>query len=238
MGATATEGIVLQKTNYSETSLIVKIFTLDKGLQSFIFPGAKRKNKKGNLITPLAILQIEYFQRADSDLGKISRIESEVVYKNIPFDPIKSSILFFLNEVVYNTVKEEQYNPELYHFLKSALSILDILENSANFALQFLLEFTKHLGFYPNVEKEARYFDLLEGKFSKYTPNHPNYIEAENSQLLLSILGTKFDDKLDLKLNAKKRRILTYEVLKYYQVLFDNFKTIKSLPVLEITFHD
>jgi len=238
MANLVTEGIVLQKTNYSETSLIVKVFTLDHGLQSFIYPGAKRKNKKGNLITPLAIIQLEYFYKTNSQLGKISTVEVEVMYKNIPFDPVKSSIVFFLNEVIHHTVKEEQYNPELYHFLKSAFQVLDLLDNSANFALQFLLEFTRHLGFFPRIEKEAKYFDLLEGKFTKYIPAHPNYIGAENSKLILAILGTKFDEKPELDLDTSKRRELTYDILKYYQIIFDNFYKIKSLPILEVTFHD
>ncbi len=238
MAVHVTEGIVLQKTDYSETSLIIKVFTFDKGLQSFIYPGAKRKNKKGNLISPLATIQLEYYHKNEHQLGKITKIDSEVVYKSIPFDPIKSSIVFFLNEVIINAVKEEQYNPELYHFLKSALHILDLLDNCSNFALRFLLEFTKHLGFYPIVESEARYFDLLEGKFTKYLPAHPNYIDEGNSKLILAILGTKFDEKVGHKLDANKRRELTYDVLKYYQIIFDNFKKIKSLPILEVTFHD
>lgn len=238
MANTATEGIVLRKVNYSETSLIIKVFTLEKGLQSFIFQGAKRKNKKGNLIAPLSILQINYFQRTDSDLAKISDVESEFSYKTIPFDPIKSAIVFFINEIIYQSVKEEQYNPELYYYLKNALCILDMIEQPANFAIQFLIDFTKYLGFYPMVEPEAQFFDLLEGKFSKYSPNHPNYIEGENVQLLLNLMQRKFDDTTPLNINASKRRQLIQDLIRYYQVIFDNFAPIKSLPVLEMTFHD
>ena len=88
MGTHITEGIVLQKTDYSETSLILKILTEDKGLQSFIFQGAKRKNKKGQLVSPLSVLSITYFQRKESDLSKISSIELAAIYKNIPFKKI------------------------------------------------------------------------------------------------------------------------------------------------------
>ncbi|MDX1348985.1 MAG: DNA repair protein RecO [Putridiphycobacter sp.] len=233
-----TEGIVLHKVNYSETSLIIKIFTLNKGLQSFIFQGAKRKHKKGNLISPLSIIQINYFQRLDSDLAKISEIDSEISYKTIPFDPVKSSIVFFINEIIYNSVKEEQYNPDLYHYLKNTLCILDILEKPADFAIKFLIDFTKQLGFYPSVEPEATVFDLVNGKFSKYSPNHPNYVEGENVHLLLALMKKKFNDENPLPINAKKRRVLTNELIRYYQVIFDNFKPIKSLAILEMTFHD
>ncbi len=233
-----TEGIVLHKVNYSETSLILKIFTLQNGIQSFIFQGAKRKNKKGNLISPLSIIQINYFQRHDSDLAKISTIESEISYKTIPFDPIKSGIVFFINEIIYRSVKEEQYNPEMYHYLKNCLKILDLLEKPANFTIQFLIDFTKHLGFYPKIEKDARFFDLLEGKFTKYSPNHPNYIDGENVQFLLKLMQAKFDDDCEPQLNSKQRRSLINDLICYYQAIFDNFGQIKSLPILEMTFHD
>ncbi|MFK8044977.1 MAG: DNA repair protein RecO [Crocinitomicaceae bacterium] len=234
----ATEGIVLHKVNYSETSLIIKVFTLKNGLQSFIYQGAKRKNKKGNLISPLSIIDINYFQRVDSDLAKISAVESEVSYKHIPFDPIKSGIVFFINEIIYNSVKEEQYNPDMYHYLKSALCILDVMEKPHNFAIQFLIDFTKQLGFYPIVEPNAKFFDLVEGKFSKYSPNHPNYTEGENVTLLLSLMNKKFADGHSVGMSANKRRRIINDLINYYKVIFDNFKNIKSLPILEMTFHD
>ena len=59
------EGIVLSKVDYSETSIILKLLTEKEGVKSFIFQGAKRKNKKGNIISPLAILSVEYYQRND-----------------------------------------------------------------------------------------------------------------------------------------------------------------------------
>ena len=72
MATHITEGIVLQKTDYSETSLILKVLTKDKGLQSFIFQGAKRKNKNGQLVSPLSILSISFF------LNKIIALSSKI----------------------------------------------------------------------------------------------------------------------------------------------------------------
>ena len=121
MGTHITEGIILQKTDYSETSLILKVLTEDYGLKSFIFQGAKRKNKKGQLVSPLSVLSITYFQRKDSDLAKISQVELGLIYKNIPFNPIKSSVIFFITELLQKTIKEEESNPSLYLFIKNSI---------------------------------------------------------------------------------------------------------------------
>ena len=188
------EGIVLRKTDYSETSLIIKFLTAE-GVQSFIFQGAKRKGKKGNLISPLAVLSIEYYKRDDSSLGKISKIEPAEIFKEIPFDPYKSSIIFFMNEVLNKTLKEKDVDHDLYTFLRSILQILDLSESTANFPIKFLYQLTKYLGFYPQVDEFGSYLDLQEGRYVKYEPNHPFYLSKEKSDLLREFSGTNFDGK-------------------------------------------
>jgi DNA repair protein RecO (recombination protein O) len=232
------EGIVLQKIDYSESSLIVKVLTHDQGIQSFIFQGAKRKNKKGNLISPLAILNITYYQRNDSNLAKITVVEPALVYRSIPFDPYKTSILFFMNEVLNKVLQDKEANAELYTFLRSILEILDLTDQNANYPIKFLYQLTKFLGFYPQIDNGGLYLDLQEGKYVKYLPNHPFYLSKENSALLMAISGMNFDGKNDPKINLNERRELVYDLLKYYQVIFDNFEEIQSLSVLEATLHD
>jgi len=230
------EGIVLQKTDYSESSLIIKFLTAE-GVQSFIFQGAKRKGKKGNLISPLAILSIEYYKRNDSALGKISKIEPSIIFKEIPFDPFKSSIVFFMNEVLNKTLKEKDADHDLYTFLRSILEILDLSNTTANFPIKFLYQLTKYLGFYPQVDENGIYLDLQEGRYVKYQPNHPFYLSKEKSDLLLEFSGMNFDGRNDPNVTLKDRRELVYDLLNYYKVIFDNFEEIQSVSVLEATFH-
>lgn len=238
MSLQTTEGIVLQKIDYSESSLIIKLLTKENGVQSFIFQGAKRKNKSGNLISPLAVLSVQYYQRNDSQLAKISGVEPAIVYRSIPFDPYKSSILFFMNEVLNKVIKEKDPNAELYTFLRSILEILDLSDHTGNFPIRFLYELTKYLGFYPQIEDGGLYFDFQEGKFVKYLPNHPFYLNQEKSGILKDISGTKFDGSNESKIPLKERRELIYDLLKYYQVVIDNFEEVQSLAILEATFHD
>ncbi len=238
MSAGLVEGIVLRKTDYSETSVILKVLTEKEGVQSFIFQGAKRKNKKGNIISPLSILSFEYYKRNDSQLAKIKSIEPSIIFKNIPFDPYKSSILFFMNEVLNNIVKEKEDNESLFHFLKNILQILDLDEKTANFPIKFLFHLTKHLGFFPQINENPQFFDLQEGTFISYQPNHPFYINKKNTSLLLAFSGTKFDGNNDPNIDLQTRRELVYDLLKYYEIIFDNFKEIQSLAILESTFHD
>ena len=238
MAVNKTKGIVLRKVDYSETSIVLKVLTPTEGIKSFIFQGAKRKKKKGNIISPLAILSIEYYQRGDSDLAKISGVEPDILYKTIPFDPYKSSIVFFMNEVLNNTLRENENSEGLYDFLVNILQVLDLSDHISNFPIKFLYRLTKYLGFYPHEVENPVYLDLQECSYTKYEPNHGAYLSKRNSLLLLRFSGMKFDGKNDPEIDLNTRRELVYDILKYYHVVFENFKPIQSLSVLEATFHD
>lgn len=236
MASQSTEGIILRKTDYSETSLVLTVLTAE-GIQSFLFQGAKRKGKSGNLVSPLAILHIQYYKRNDSALGKISSVEPAILFTEIPYDPIKSSILFFINEVINACIQEKDADKDLYEFVKSVIQILDLTSNYKNIPLKFLYHFTKYLGFYPQLTETPNYLDLQEGKYVKYTPNHPFYISKEKSALLLAFSGTKFDEENDPTISLNDRRELLYDLLNYYKVIFENFPDIQSIHVLESVLH-
>lgn len=238
MATEKTVGIVLRKIDYSETSIILKVLTPDHGIKSFIFQGGKRKNKKGNMIGALSQISIEYYQRNDSDLAKISNIEPHVIYKTIPFDPYKSSIVFFMNEVLNHSIREDGESSDLFFFLENILHTLDLSDTVSNFPIKFLYRLTKYLGFYPHEVPDALYLDLRECSYSKYEPNHGAFLSKRNSQLLLQFSKTAFDGQNDPEIDLKTRRELIYDLLKYYHTIFDHFKPIQSLAVLEATFHD
>jgi len=231
-----TIGIVLQKIDYSETSLIVKVLTAEFGLKSFIYQGAKRSKKKGQLVGPLSVLNISYYQRKESDLAKITTVELDVVFKDIPFNPIKCSVVFFMNEILQKTVKEEETNAELFEFVKYTLQVLDAQTNISNLPIKFLLELLIYLGYYPIIEENAQFFDYLNGKLTKNQPNHPNYMGGENITYLLQLFKTPLTDQ-ELSIPAKNRHQILSNLLDYYKVILDDFKNLKSLDVLEAILH-
>ena len=236
MATFITEGIVIQKVDYSETSLILKVLTPEFGLKSFIFPGAKRKNKKGQLVFPLSILSITYFQRKESDLARISGVELGAICKHIPFDPVKSSVVFFVNEVLLQTIKEEEADPGLFLFIKNLIQIIDVRSNLANVPIQFLLELLKHLGYYPIIEKNATYFDYLNGRLTRNEPAHPNYMRGESTQFLIQIMHSNLTDE-SKKIPNRNRQYVLSGLLDYYKVVLGSFKPLKSIDVLEAVLH-
>src|ERR1035437_10581237 len=94
-----TRGIVLPTVDYSDTSLIAKIYTEQFGIQSYLIKGAKRKNAsiKANLFQPLALLELQVYKKEKKQLQTLKEAGAEIHFTSIHNDPAKASILFFLS---------------------------------------------------------------------------------------------------------------------------------------------
>ena len=226
-------GILLKKTDYSESSLILKFFTLEEGIQDFIFQGAKKKN--ANILFPLSIVEITCYKRNDSSLSKISAIQTTHNFQELCMHPIKSSILFFMAEIASKSIIQEVKDPSFYHFIKDELLWLNTSDEYTNYPLYYLLEFSKLLGFYPESEHEsARYFDIEEGKICAFKPQGHKYISDDSITYLNALL--RQPDKLNqlaLDIPKKDRKQVLQHLITYFSYHLDNFTKLKTLDVIE-----
>ncbi|MDF2438138.1 MAG: repair protein RecO [Bacteroidota bacterium] len=233
-----TSGIVLHTTKYSESSLIVKLYTRDHGLQSCIINGvrSKRSKNKASLFQPLALVDVVLFINEKPGLQRISEIGIQQQYTSLPFDIIKSSIALFLNEVLSRSLKEAHQDEELFEFIKSSLLILDLTtENPSNFHLGFMLQLSRFLGFSPQGEFSEKnpVFDLQEGKFMSLLPQHPHYITSMRSRLLSELLRTDYESLSSVRLDRTERKQLLHAIVLYFQLHINGFGSVRSLEVLE-----
>lgn len=235
---TSTRGIVLHKTKYSESSLIVKVYTEHYGLQSYIIQGGRGKKSKtrATLFQPLAMLDMEVHHREKTDLQRIKEVKLALPFGSIPYDFAKSSIALFLTEILYKTLKPHDPDAELFEFLEGGIRFLDLTEESvANFHLLFLTRYSRYLGFYPQGEytQQTQLFDLVEGTFRNSAPAYHLLLENPQSLYLSRLLGTKFEAIHTLNLPAEERKKLLRNLVDYYRVHIDGLKDIKSHEVLE-----
>ena len=112
------QAILLNRISYSETSLILTFYTLANGIQKFIFQGGK---KKAHQLFPLAISEITFYKRPDSDLGKLTVVESSRILNEVLFNPLKSSVAFFIAEVLQKCLKTEEAEDHLFLFLEEKI---------------------------------------------------------------------------------------------------------------------
>lgn len=233
-----TRGIVFQKFKYAESALIVKIYTEESGMLSFMIRGIKSKKSTTKIayFQPLTILDLVVNHRDGKELHTIKEIKVLHVYQDLMTNPVKQSILFFLHEMLLKTLREETPNKQLFDWLFHTLTWLDLTDkNVLNFHLVFLFQLSRFLGFYPKFSTpgEMNFFDLQEGLFQRSQPTHANFISGEIVKLMAAIGKSTFEDSHQIKLGNINRRKMVDILVQYYQVHVPNIHQINSLDVLQ-----
>ncbi len=242
-----TKAIVLTSLKYGDSDLIVKCFT-EEGVKTYLLKRIfKLKSKKARLQTrniniayfqPLTQLNIIANHNNKGSLNSIREAGISYLYHTLATDIYKQSIAIFLAEVLTQSLQEEEKNKILFQYIEAAFIWLDNHDSTANFHLIFLLNLTKYLGFYPATnDKNANYFDLVEGLFSDYKPLN-NYVFGKELIYFKSLIGIKFDDNERLHLNSKSRKIVLNILLEYFELHLPGFKKPKSLNVLNEVFNE
>ena len=160
-----------------------------------------------------------------------------MLYSTLHSNIQKSSIIIFLSEILNSIFKEEaEVNKSLFKFLVNTLSWYDQVETCNNFHIKFLIELSRFIGFYPNINNENHlFFDLELGSTSETMPIGIN-ISGSDLSLFKKFLGTNFEDLNLMKLNnATRVRILNY-IINYYSLHLQLFKTPKSINVFNEIF--
>lgn len=233
-----TRGIVFKTTNYSESSVVVQVFTEKFGLQSYLINGVKKPKAKiqMNMLQPLHLLDMVVYYKPSGNIQRVAELRQQPVFLTIPYDIVKSSLVLFLNEVLYKAIKQQTADDILFEFLYHAIEILDRMEEgAANFHLYFLLRLTRFLGFYPDMThaETASYFDLTNGNFSKQIPPHASLVEQPYTRIWLDLLKSNFDNLHLLHISSTDRRVILAKILEYYRLHIEGLGQIKSHLVLE-----
>jgi DNA repair protein RecO (recombination protein O) len=219
-----TQAIVLKYINYSDSSIIVHLFTKNYGKQAYIVRGVRGKNSKTkiNLLQPLNIIDIEAKHKLKSFLHNLQEYSLTESYKTIPYDIAKSSIALFISEVLSKTLKDGETDIELFNFVKKYINELDNnVENINNFHIIFLVRYTSFLGFFPNVD------DNLIHKFTINTTIATITQKILDSQQLVPNIN---------EITKANRNEILELLIEYYNIHLNNTLNIKSLDVLKSVF--
>ena len=233
-----TKAIVLSSLKYGETSLIIRCFTQEFGLKSFIAKGVFSKKKRNtSLYFPLSEIDLSFQPKSnEQQLVFLKSAQASYYYESLHFHPIKSAIVFFLAEILNLVLKEESSNQEVYFYIEHSLKEFDQKkEDFADFHLIFLLQLSHFLGFYPNLEQDGNLFDLENGFFSN-SNSSINMLKASETVLFKKLLELNFTEDSKNTFNQSQRSLLLEILVKYYQIHTTNFKKPKSLQVLHELF--
>jgi DNA repair protein RecO (recombination protein O) len=233
-----TRGIVLKTTPYGDTSVVVQMFTEKFGIQSYMINGVKKPKAKirMNMLQPLHLVEMVVYHKTNTSIQRISELRPALIFRSIPYDIIKSTIVMFLNEVLYKSIRQQHTDEQLFDYIFSGISWFDETgELSVNFHLAFLLKLTRFLGFAPSLENRSdqHFFDLQEGAFSSMPPVHPHFMNKEEASLFIALFTTSFDKLHEIHMSNSSRRTLLEKILVFYTLHTASFGNIHSHQVLK-----
>jgi len=220
-----TSGIVLSSIRYKDTSIIVKIFTRELGLKSYLVNGVRTmgKGSKMALYQPLTLLDLVVYDKENAGLNRISEAKLKQPHQRIPFEFSRTSIALFITEVISRSIYENYQNEGLFDFLQESVVFLDQQDTKLSlFPLVFLIENASFLGFSPENA----------GGFIAESKNQP-FSQAE-LPLTVSYLGVLQREKYrsQVKIPIALRRKLLDHLLDFYAEHLDNPSLFKSLTVI------
>jgi DNA repair protein RecO (recombination protein O) len=231
------QGIVVQTIRYSDNKLIVKLLCNGLGYKT----GMVRTSKKpgtGNLhfFQPLQILEFETDYQEVNKFISIKSPRLSTPLHNLSTDPVKMTMVLFMNEVLAKTLADDYANDELFFFLKNSIILLDDAFEPKNFHIWWLIEISRHYGFYPS-KASGSFFDLREGCFTAVQPPHPDFLGATTADPLRDFLDLEWPQAQGMDLHSSVRKDLLRSLVVYLQLHLSNLREIKSLEVLHAVFH-
>lgn len=224
--------VALSYIKHGESSIIAKIFTEEKGLQSFIIKGVRSKKSKKKLgyFQALQLSTINANFQVKKNLQYLIDINlfnpSNLQELNMP----KKFISIFIAEVLSKVLQEGGKDAALFQFVWDLKTNLDQSENiNTNLPIIFLLDLSKFLGFLPfNKQNDNGYFDLEAGEFTSNNISLKHYINKENSFYLRELLNKK-----DVSIPYINRNSILLHLIDYYKLQHHELKNMTSHLIIE-----
>lgn len=225
-----TKAIILRNTNYSESSIISKMYTREFGVRSYILQSV-RKGKSAvrpSMIQPLSIVEMDVYQNPNIKLGRVKELKNTPLLINIQDNMLRKSIAMFYIEIINNCVTEELCEKELFDFLEAEILLLENTISLAYLPPRFLLTLSVFLGVQPQGEYSAStpFLSIQEGIFVN-KEGTDTFTEEESAFVshLLSTSNTSGGSSI-------VRKGVLKQLIRYYQHHVMKNKEIKSVDIL------
>ena len=226
------KAIALTYRKQGESSIICKIFTEKKGLQTFIIKGVRSSKSKKKLALFQA-LQLVKINATYSDKRGLQYLQEISVDEPAAIEKVnmhKNFVSIFIAEITAQVLQENDQNIALFNFIWDTKKKLYLNNNVAdNFVLLFMLNLSKYLGFYPSVDNvSGSYFNLEAAEFSNDPLSLNIYLDKEKSTILKLLLQGK-----EVKIKQKIKSELLKDIMQFFHLNHYNLQSITSHLIIE-----
>ena len=147
------EGIILRRIKYSETSLIVTLYTREYGKIGLIAKGARNpKSKFVGSLEPASCVSIIYYHKEGRDLQMLSEVDSMRSNSSIINSIRKIAVAFAIVNLIDSVVTESESNEDIFDLLKESLLALNDREIDIPILWYFEINLLRQIGFEIDVD--------------------------------------------------------------------------------------
>ena len=225
-----TNAIVLKTFSYSETSLISRCFTEDRGKISFIIRGAKsKKNLVAPYFQPLSYINIIFNENEKRELQIVSKVSFVKIWTKIPLSLKKMTLAQSVLEISDFTLERNDPYLDLFKILIKTFLFFENEDFDENIIFwHYECKVLSEMGFLIDIEDEQ---EFIQGAIKLK--------KTDTSFMVLQSLveGNLSDINLD-KISAKEKKDVSqflYHKLCYH---FEGFERIKSFQVIKDIFYN
>lgn len=231
-----TKGIVIHKTKYGDHAIIVKLYTEKFGTLSFIIKNAFSKNNKFNIahFEPLALVEINFENKKNSQLHFIKEINHYYHFSRIPFDNIRISLLIFYNELLYKLLIDAGEDAALFAFLEENIIKLDTEEILTDIHIKFMIQLSKILGFCPDNQYSEKncYFNFDSGFYDPLFFENQNMLSKKASSYLNELLNSMDNTHSGIFPAKSIQNELLHGLIYYFRLHNEHIKNIESVEII------
>ena len=236
-----TRAIVLHQLKYTDTSIVVQVYSEKFGRLPILIKGMRNKKAgKHNVhFQPLSVLDLVIYYKESRGMQILKEFSVAYAPTDIQNNIKKSCIALFLSEVLTSILKEESPHKELFDYLNDSIIYFDACpDNFLNFHIAFLTGLSAFLGFEPGKKEfaESVFFDMMNGSFVRMPPEHGNYASEDVSDILAKFFVTSWNSADKISMTGSKRNEVLETLLTYFSLHLPGLKKINSLEILKEVF--
>tara|TARA_B100000686_G_scaffold354694_1_gene466463 strand:+ start:4070 stop:4807 length:738 start_codon:yes stop_codon:yes gene_type:complete len=175
MGIYNSEGIVLNKIPFSNTSLIVSYLTEAHGKVKLVCRGVRGSKKQSGVhFEPGSLVHLEWYKKDTSDLGTLRNCDTSKIFRRIWEDYDSMQVALRIIKVIDRLFSSSDAETVNYNIFKNALQSIESGLVPKNVECTFLLGEIIALGFAPALNyceecvngnnKKKVYFNIENGE--------------------------------------------------------------------------
>ncbi len=222
------EGIVLKRINFSETSQVVTLLTRSKGVKTFLYKGGK---KKKTALYPLQICEFNSYQRNESSLALMSDFHATDKTSQLMISPVKGLLAFFFADIILNCIPVEEEDDGLFRFISNWIKVINESEDLSILPTVFLAQLINHIGYAPDIQENARSFDIKNGEFLSFEKQDGYCVYGQECEQLLNLFNNEAFDPI-------YRHKMLNVLIDFCTIHIPKFNVSKSLEIVTTVLHD